>query len=248
MVTTMASGKPTTRATSDGGTTSRRCSTAATHSAAIGPNSGPTTIAPTMRIGLSSSTPTAARQHATREVDDVGRRQRDLLAGARLDRLPHDGVGLRARARPPRRGEHRRRARASGSSATIAPSRSRPRSRSDSITEARRLARDVALDDVAERLAARARVHVQVGDGLVAGEQADDVARAVLRDGQAQVQHAVSLPWRAARALGVHRSQSRRPSALGQPAPAAARRGRRARAGGVRTPPGRPASRSRTGS
>ena len=44
-------GKPTASAFSERSATSRRFSTIATQSAASGPNSGPTTIAPTIRIG-----------------------------------------------------------------------------------------------------------------------------------------------------------------------------------------------------
>ena len=56
----MASGKPTARATPDLTARSRRRWTSATQKPAIGPNSGPTTIAPTMRISESRKMPTAA--------------------------------------------------------------------------------------------------------------------------------------------------------------------------------------------
>ena len=57
-------GKPIRRALAERRNTSGRLCTAATHSPAIGPNSGPTTIAPMIRIGESSITPTDAIRHA----------------------------------------------------------------------------------------------------------------------------------------------------------------------------------------
>jgi hypothetical protein len=50
--TAMATGKPTSSAASERTASFGRRSTTATQKPAIGPNSGPTTIAPTMRIGL----------------------------------------------------------------------------------------------------------------------------------------------------------------------------------------------------
>ena len=49
----MASGKPTASATPERTARSRRRWTSATQKPAIGPNSGPTTIAPTIRISES---------------------------------------------------------------------------------------------------------------------------------------------------------------------------------------------------
>src|SRR5829696_3464390 len=49
----MAAGRPTARAVNDLAATSRRIVATATQNPATGPNSGPTTIAPTIRIGES---------------------------------------------------------------------------------------------------------------------------------------------------------------------------------------------------
>ena len=65
MVASIPTGKPTTSASSDRRASAGRRCTIATHSPASGPNSGPTTIAPTTRIGWSSSSPNAAIMVAT---------------------------------------------------------------------------------------------------------------------------------------------------------------------------------------
>ncbi len=57
-MTAIPSGKPTASAVSDFFARSRCLWTIATQTAASGPNSGPTTIAPTIRIGESVMTPT----------------------------------------------------------------------------------------------------------------------------------------------------------------------------------------------
>jgi hypothetical protein len=59
-VPTIPTGKPTTSASADLAASGARHCTSATQSAASGPNSGPTTIAPTMRIGWSRRTPMPA--------------------------------------------------------------------------------------------------------------------------------------------------------------------------------------------
>src|SRR3954469_6134692 len=59
-VTAIAVGKPTASASSERRASGRSRSTSATQKPAIGPNSGPTTMAPTIRIGESSSRPTQA--------------------------------------------------------------------------------------------------------------------------------------------------------------------------------------------
>src|SRR3954447_26281134 len=53
-VAPIASGKPAARASPERSASLRRHVTSATQRAAIGPNSGPTTMAPTIRIGESS--------------------------------------------------------------------------------------------------------------------------------------------------------------------------------------------------
>ena len=60
----MATGNPTTSAIEARRARSSRRRTSATASAANGPNSGPTTIAPTTVTGESVTTPTAAIMHA----------------------------------------------------------------------------------------------------------------------------------------------------------------------------------------
>ena len=59
-VTRMPSGKPTASAVKERTASAGRRCTAATQKPAIGPNSGPTTIAPTIRIALSRITPIEA--------------------------------------------------------------------------------------------------------------------------------------------------------------------------------------------
>ena len=70
----MPTGKPTTSASSDRRASAGRRCTIATHSPASGPNSGPTTIAPTTRIGWSSSRPNAAIMRGDAHEHQVGRR------------------------------------------------------------------------------------------------------------------------------------------------------------------------------
>ena len=55
----MATGKPTASATNERQARCWRRCTSATQKPAIGPNSGPTTIAPTIRIGEFRKMPTA---------------------------------------------------------------------------------------------------------------------------------------------------------------------------------------------
>ena len=62
---TMATGKPTSSASAARRARSACRRTSATASAASGPNSGPTTIAPTTVTGESVTTPTAAIRHAS---------------------------------------------------------------------------------------------------------------------------------------------------------------------------------------
>ncbi len=59
-VTPIASGKPTASASAERAASSPRRWTSATHRPATGPNSGPTTIAPTTRIGESRKIPIEA--------------------------------------------------------------------------------------------------------------------------------------------------------------------------------------------
>ena len=61
----MPIGKPTARAASERRPTPRRRSTRATQRPASGPNSGPTTIAPTIRIGEPVKMPTEAIRQAS---------------------------------------------------------------------------------------------------------------------------------------------------------------------------------------
>ena len=71
-VTAMATGKPTSSAIEARRARSSRRRTSATASAASGPNSGPTTIAPTTVTGELVTTPTAAIMHARhRKVRNV---------------------------------------------------------------------------------------------------------------------------------------------------------------------------------
>jgi len=63
-VTTMASGKPAVRAITPRRTRSPRRSTRPTATAASGPNSGPSTIAPTTVTDESVIAPIAASRHA----------------------------------------------------------------------------------------------------------------------------------------------------------------------------------------
>ena len=63
-VTTIATGKPTSSAIAARRARYLRRRTSATANAASGPNSGPTTIAPTTVTGESVTTPTAAIKHA----------------------------------------------------------------------------------------------------------------------------------------------------------------------------------------
>ncbi len=60
VVAAIASGKPTSSAIAERPARSARRCTIATHSPASGPNSGPTTIAPTTRISESRMIPIAA--------------------------------------------------------------------------------------------------------------------------------------------------------------------------------------------
>ena len=88
----MATGNPTASAISDRFARSRRCWTIATLIAASGPNSGPTTIAPMMRIGESCMTPTEAISVAMIMNARNDAESSVSSAGARLDLFPDDGV------------------------------------------------------------------------------------------------------------------------------------------------------------
>ena len=61
----MASGNPTASARNERAASDRGGWTRATQNPAIGPNSGPTTMAPTIRIDESSRMPTAAMSPAS---------------------------------------------------------------------------------------------------------------------------------------------------------------------------------------
>ena len=99
--------------------------TIATHRPARGPNSGPTTIAPMIRISWSVRIPTAAIIVADDHEREEAARQLDVLGGARLDLLPDHRVRRQAPRRLLGRG---RRPRRSGS--RCPPSRSTPPCRS----------------------------------------------------------------------------------------------------------------------
>ena len=108
---------------------------AATQSPAIGPNSGPTIIAPTIRIGESRKIPTEAIRQASAMKSEEVRGQLGVLGGPRLDLLPDDGVARAARRRP--LGGRRRRSEIAESMCSIAiePSVSTSSSRrSETIT------------------------------------------------------------------------------------------------------------------
>ena len=64
---------------------------------ASGPNSGPTAIAPTIRIALSSTTPQAAIIVASGQEREVGDRERRLLVGGVRQVLPQHRVRALAR-------------------------------------------------------------------------------------------------------------------------------------------------------
>ena len=91
-----------------GGRASRGNWTSATHRPATGPNPGPTTIAPTTRIGAVEGDPDRG-DGWTRAPCRAGiPRTLDALARPPVQLLPDDRVGGRARARAPRRPRNRR--------------------------------------------------------------------------------------------------------------------------------------------
>ena len=92
-------GKPIASAVSERRATPRRRSTTATQRPASGPNSGPTTIAPTIRIGEPSEDPDRGDQAGEDHEDEEVAAQLGALRGAGLDLLPDDGVGGRAARR-----------------------------------------------------------------------------------------------------------------------------------------------------
>ena len=150
--------------------------TSATLSPASGPNSGPTTIAPTIRIGWSSTMPDGRDLHRGDHVEQEAERQLGVLGGARLDLLPDDRVRRQAGRRllGGDRGRRERevdrpRPRSSRSSGSSSSLRS-------PISTLAVLARDVAEDHVAVRLARGAL-------------QVDDVDHR--RRGAEQIQHAL---------------------------------------------------------
>ena len=186
----MPTGNPTASARSERRATSRRRCTIATDSPASGPYSGPTIIAPTIRIGESRKMPTAAIRQRERHEREEARVELGVLRRPRLDLLPDHGVAGVARGgalglRGDRRDRRvdvldrdralacRRRARAGRRR-----SRSRPRAAtSQRITSPSRLARGaLEVDHVAGRRAVL--------------EQVEDVLGLVGRDHDPHVDHA----------------------------------------------------------
>ena len=91
----IAVGKPIASAENDRRATSRRLVASATQKPATGPNSGPTTIAPTIRIGELRKIPTEAISPATTMKIRNGADSSVDSRGARVDLLPDDGVARR---------------------------------------------------------------------------------------------------------------------------------------------------------
>ncbi len=92
----MHSGKPTASAVNERIASAPRRCTSATQKPASGPNSGPTTIAPTIRIGRVLVDADRREQAGEHHEGEEHAGELDVLARARLDLLPDDRVGGRA--------------------------------------------------------------------------------------------------------------------------------------------------------
>jgi len=186
-------GNPTASALSERRATSRRRSTIATQSPASGPNSGPTTIAPTIRIGEPRKRPDRGDQAGEHHEGDEAAAQLDVLGGAGLDLLPDDGVGGHPAGgvlRPLRR---------VGDLGVDLLERDRPVAGDAELfqvvdDDAGVLAGDVAEDHVAGRLARRPRQVNEVAGRRRRLEQVDGLSGPVAGGDDPQVDHPGSVP------------------------------------------------------
>lgn len=188
VVSTIAAANPTISAASERRASRAERRTTAVQIPASGPNSGPTAIAPTIRIALSSTTPHAAiivatarkARYVTERVDS------SCVASASWSHstasAPSPGASSSAWSA-------RRDSDSSMSSTAIEPLLSMPSAHRSAMSPSPAFARDVAQDEIARRVTGGAGDDDQVGGADGAFHRTYDLFGQLGRDDQAQMQH-----------------------------------------------------------